>query len=66
MVAEFEEMEEILAKDPNEEGEDNDAPESDDYGEESSPWGGFLQDRNRNLCLLNKLRFFILIYDNVF
>ena len=37
MVAEFEEMEEILAKDPNEEGEDNDAPESDDYGEESSP-----------------------------
>lgn len=37
MVAKFEELEEILVKDPNEEGEDNDPPESDDYSEESGP-----------------------------
>lgn len=34
MVAEFEEL--ILVEGP-EEGEDNDPPESDDYGEESYP-----------------------------
>lgn len=37
MVAEFEELEEVLVKGPDEEGEDSDPPESDDYSEESYP-----------------------------
>ncbi len=37
VVAKFDELEEILAKGPDEEGEDNDPPESDDYSEESGP-----------------------------
>lgn len=37
VVAKFEELEEILVKGPDEEGEDSDPPESDDYGADSYP-----------------------------